>query len=371
MLFAFIIFFTAFAAAPGGTQSPPAPVLVITKDDIRIEQDIAGGYHLWIRKTADIGSVLITESTEDPAGKSASYALRDRNKNPVNGEEKRILNGKFLDTSNGLYSLIDSTPEPYQPFGEAFHVFIPYVVVYGYPGSREGEIQVLDGTFLSIRAFAKPYADYSGPYKDNPFVMRMVQKVNEGPPGKFDENAVQSFTDIARQGGGKAERSTSDDLPKTITGVLDSAKGPDLDLVLALDTTASMTDDLVTLKKTLVPMIREHTDRFTSFRVGLLLYRDYFEDYLTRPLPFTDNLDKLQALITAAAAAGGRDIPEAVYEALYMSIISYQWLASSRLIILVGDAPPHPRPRGNVTPDMVFSAAKDKGIEITTIILPD
>jgi hypothetical protein len=75
-------------------------------------------------------------------------------------------------------------------------------------------------------------------------------------------------------------------------------------------------------------------------------------------------------MIDSVSVAGGRDLPEAVYEALYGAEISYQWTAPERLIILVGDAPPHPRPRGKVTSDMVFAAAKEKGIKITTIILP-
>jgi hypothetical protein len=358
--------------APAHADPSAGAELAVGKDDIEIEQDIVGGYHLWIRKAPGIGSVLITESSADPARQSASFALRDPDKNPVNGEEKRILNGKPLDPSKGLYSLIDSTPETHPPLGEAFHIFIPYIVVFGYPWSREGEIQVLDGTFLNIRSFAKPFADYAGAYRDNPFVLRVTQKPLEGPPAaNYMPETVRKYTDIAREGGGQALFSEGEqDLPKKIAGALDSVTGDELDLVLALDTTDSMTNDMPHLKKELVPLVREHAGRFTKFRVGLLLYRDYFDEYLNKALPFTDSLEKLQAQIDSVRVAGGRDIPEAVYEALYAGIVSYEWQARERLILLVGDAPPHPRPRGKVTPEMVFQAAKEKGIEITTIILP-
>jgi hypothetical protein len=357
---------------PAAAAASSARDLEVGTADIQIEQDIVGGYNLWIRKTPGIGSVLITESTADPAAQAASYALRDPDKNPVNGDEKRLLDGKPLEPSKGLYSLIDSTPEPRAGLGEAFHIFIPYIVIYGYPWSRQGEIQVLDGTFLNIRTFEKQYADYTGAYRDNPFLLRVTQKPLEGPPAaNYMPDTVKTYTEIASEGGGEVFFSTGeDDLPKKIADVLDSIEGPELDLVLALDTTDSMTNDMPSLRKELVPLVREHTSRFTRFRVALLLYRDYFDEYLNKALPFTDSLDALQKQIDSVRVAGGRDLPEAVYEALYAGITGYSWSAASRRILLVGDAPPHPRPRGKVTPEMVVEAAREKDIRITTIILP-
>jgi hypothetical protein len=372
MLLALIFAALLIAPTPAGADPSTLPDLEVDTDMIRIEQDISGGYQLWIRKTPGIGSVLITESTADPAEQAASSALRDPKKNPVNGDEKRLLDGKPLDPSRGLYSLIDSTTENHGELGEAFHVFIPYIVIYGYPWARQGEIQVLDGTFLNIRAFTKPYADYTGSYRDNPFVLRVTQKPLEGPPtANYMRETVETYTNIAKQGGGEAMFSIGEgDLPEKIAAALDSVTGDSLDMVLALDTTDSMTNDMPHLKESLVPLIRDHTARFSRFRVGLLLYRDYFEEYLYKPLPFTDSLEKLQSLINAAGVLGGRDIPEAIYEALYAAVLAYEWEAPSRLILLVGDAPPHPRPRGKVTAEMVFEAARERNVEITTIILP-
>lgn len=373
MFFALLVIILSLCAAPPANAAPSAAGgLAIGMEDIRIEQNISGGYDLWIRKTAAIGSVLITESTADPLKQAASYALRDPKKNPVNGDEKRLLDGKPLDPSKGLYSLIDSTPEPHSELGQAFHIFIPYIVVYGYPWARQGEVQVLDGTFLNIRAFARPYGDYTGAYRDNPYMLRVTQKPLEGPPAaNYMPDTVKTYTAIASEGGGEVIYSTGeDDLPKKIAEVLDSIVGPELDLVLALDTTDSMTNDMPGLRKELVPLVREHTARFTHFRVGLLLYRDYFDEYLNKALPFTDSLETLQKMVDSVRVAGGRDLPEAIYEALYAGITGYEWKAASRLILLVGDAPPHPRPRGRVTPEMVMEGAHEKGIRITTIILP-
>ena len=347
--------------------------LKLAGSDLRIKQSLEGGYHLWIRKRGDINSVLLAESTADPDKKEDSYTLRNPMYHPVNGDEKRILDGKMMDPGK-LFFLLDSTPEIHEELGKAFHIFIPYVVIYGYSWSREGEIQVLDGAFLNIRAFAKNYADYSAPYKDNPYVLRVTQlpaEIVEEADTTFMEAAVASFTGIAEEGGGKALRSAGgEDLIKKIDQVLGEAKGSSLDLVLALDTTRSMKNDMPHLRKQIVPLISKHSSRFSHYRLGLLFYRDYFEEYLVKPFPFVTSLEDIQKSIDRVRVAGGRDIPEAVFEALYTSIHYYNWQAESRLIILIGDAPPHPRPRGKITPEMVYKAAEAAGITINTIILP-
>ncbi|PKL09703.1 MAG: hypothetical protein CVV51_02355, partial [Spirochaetae bacterium HGW-Spirochaetae-7] len=110
--------------------------LAVAATDLRIEQRDDGGYHLFIRAKSGIGSVLLVESTKDPGGVADNYAYRAELWNPVNGDEKRLLNGAFIDPRAGLWSLIDSTPEADAQLGSAFHVFIPWVVAYGYSWSR-------------------------------------------------------------------------------------------------------------------------------------------------------------------------------------------------------------------------------------------
>ena len=136
--------------------------LVIEQGDIRLEKDSESGYHLYIRKKPNINSVILVETTKDPTGQEANYAYRAENYNPINGDEKRILNGEFLNSEYAKYSLIDSTPEKDSKFGEAFHIYIPEELSYGYPWTRNGKIPVEKGTFINIRSFEKPYADYTG-----------------------------------------------------------------------------------------------------------------------------------------------------------------------------------------------------------------
>ena len=346
--------------------------LSIGPGDLFMEQGRDGGYHLWIKKKPGIGSVLLTESTADPARKEAVYALRNPVYHPVNGDERRRLDGEFLDTSKGLYSLIDSTPEPHEVFGEAFHIYVPYVVDFGYAWTRSGELQVLDGTYLNIRAFPLKYADYDGGFFDNPFVMRLVQKPLEGPPeDNYMDETLKDYREIASEGGGEAILSTGEadilDKLKTLVG---NAGGKSLDLVLALDTTESMKNDMPHLRLSLVPLLEEIAAGYERLRFGIVFYKDYMEQYVTRTVPFEPDLSTAQKVLDSIRVFGGRDIPEAVYEALYAGVHGFPWAAESKMIVLIGDAPPHPRPRGSVTKEMVYRDAKAFGVELHTIILP-
>ncbi|MFQ3619367.1 MAG: vWA domain-containing protein [Spirochaetales bacterium] len=362
-------------ASPAQTNRPalnPEADISIGLEDIRIEQSLEGGYFLWIRKKKDINSVLLTESTEDPARRLASFAYRSKTYNSYNGDEIRILNSQILNPGPGRYFLVDSTPEPDEQFGLAFRLFIPYVLEYGYPWSRQGEVLVTDGTYLNIRSFAKPYADYTGTFKDNPFVFRIIQRVIPLPrPEKILSDIKEEFSKITEETKGETYESTGEeDMIEKIARIIDQQKGKTLDLILTLDTTQSMEDDIPYLRKLLVPMVAERIKGFDRIRIGLTLYRDYMEEYLTRSYPFTTDLNQLQRMIDAIRVAGGRDIPEAVHEGIYAAIHNYTWEAASRVIIVIGDAPPHPIPRGKITEEMVKKDAEDRNILVYTIILP-
>ena len=141
----------------------------ITANDIKMieEKNDDGelqGYHLYIRKIKGVESVLLTETTRDPNGKADNYAYRALEYNPINGDEMRILDGKPLVSEGAKYSLIDSTTEKVEGLGDAFHIFIPLTLQFGYEWSRNGIVEIGRGTFINIRTFEKPYADYTGEY---------------------------------------------------------------------------------------------------------------------------------------------------------------------------------------------------------------
>lgn len=340
--------------------------LSIAQDDLRIEQRVDGGFHLFIRKKPDIASILISESTRDAQFLEANYAYRVPAWNEINGNEVRVLNGQELPPPNKY--LLDSTPEPDEQFGAAFHIYIPYILDFGYETGRHGEIYVKDGVYFNLRAFALPYADYFGAFQDNPYLLSIAQKPLSGPPDdNYMADALQTFSSIS--GGGRGEMRLSkgpDDIVEIIGDILQKEEQP-FDLVICLDTTASMKDDIAAIRAHLVGLLAKIKTQ--DSRVGMVLYKDYREAYLVKPIPFTKDLTALQEEINKITTGGGKDIPEAVHEALYEAL-GFPWASASRFIILIGDAPPHPRPQGRITEQMVIGTSVEKQVKIYTILLP-
>ena len=347
--------------------------LSLNAQDLRIEQGADGGYHLYIRKKTGMASVLLTESTKDFTMQEDNYAYRSPLWNPVNGNEIRILEGSPIPREYQIWSLIDSTSEIHPLLGECFHIYIPYIIEYGYADTRRnGEVYVVDGTYLNIRAFSLPYGDYRGIFQDNPFILRVTQKPLEGPPaGNYMKETREAFQEIAGQGRGNLIYSSGPgDLVDKIKDILDEEIGQDLDIVLCLDTTGSMSNDIDAIRKMLTPALESMIPSFKDFRIGMLLYKDYYEEYLTKVIPFTRDFAVFQQNLNAIQVRGGRDIPEAVHEALYDAAVKFPWEGESKLIILIGDAPPHLRQRGKISKAMAYQAMSERGIRVHAIILP-
>ena len=381
--------------------------LRITASDVRLVRDTKqGGYHLYVKKTDKVNSILLTETTKDPAGKSDSYAYRAKEYNKINGDEIRYLDGKKLESEGAKYSLVDSTAENTSFFGPAFHIYIPETIVYGYEWSRHGEVTIGKGTFINIRSFEKPYADYSGDYMDSPFMfdLKVTKKPKPAPkpapapapepepipvPEPVEEPETV-LTDDYNPLASEKFKEMSDDIiyskgPETIIedikGLLEGIEDKDnLDLVFAIDATGSMKNDLDKLKTDMQPLLAEIFGGSPGTRVGLLFYRDYgdtfkYMDLPVKVFPFTSNFTSFSKNLNSIRIYGkeGGDIPEAVYEAMYASCEFYSWRnTAQKKIILIGDAEPHPTPRGSgkYSKDYVMEIAASRKIKIHSILLP-
>ena len=329
--------------------------LRIKADDVKLipEEDKAlGGYHLYIRKLPKVESVLLTETTRDPTGRNDSYTYRAKEYNKINGDEIRYLDGKPLVSEGAKYSLVDSTVENTDFFGPAFHIYIPSTIYYGYPWTRNGQIDIAKGTFINIRTFDKPYADYTGNYMDSPFMFDLVIKKRTlpKPPVVVEETIItDNYNPIA----GEKFKEMSEEIvyshgPETIIeDILKILNDGDLknnsDIVFAIDATGSMKNDIEKLKKDLLPAMEEYFGNNSNTRVGLLFYRDYGDNFKYMDLPikvfgFTDNFQSFAKNLNSIKILGreGGDIPEAVYEAMYGAAQFYNWRPDSkRQIILI------------------------------------
>jgi Mg-chelatase subunit ChlD len=186
------------------------------------------------------------------------------------------------------------------------------------------------------------------------------------------KDTVTTFRDLAEKTEGKVlYAKNADDIIPQIRAALEPAGTKPLDLVFVIDATESMKDDIAKMRELIQSNLEEELPKYRSWRVALVLYKDYFEDFMVKQAcPFTADLAVFRKALDGFRVQGGRDIPEAVYEGLD-GALSLPWNPDSeKKIILIGDAPPHPRPRGRVTKEMVYAAAAEKGVQMNVIILP-
>ena len=143
----------------------------------------------------------------------------------------------------------------------------------------------------------------------------------------------------------------------------------DVDIAFVVDATGSMEDEIEFLKLELEDVIRSTMDKYSSLslRAASVFYRDKRDEYLTKNVPFNDDLLKTLNFIKLQNAKGGGDFPEAVDDALEVALDSLQWSKSTRtkLLFLILDAPPHKEAKEKIQQQILKAAAM--GIRIVPI----
>jgi hypothetical protein len=121
--------------------------------------------------------------------------------------------------------------------------------------------------------------------------------------------------------------------------------GRAIEAVFVLDTTGSMSGLLEGAKRKIWSIADAMGgQRGVPVRIGLVAYRDRGDDYVTRRVELTEDLDAVWGELRALQAGGGGDTPESVNQALFEAVEHMRWSPGAgvyRVIFLVGDAPPH------------------------------
>jgi hypothetical protein len=151
-----------------------------------------------------------------------------------------------------------------------------------------------------------------------------------------------------------------------------AAAAAKMDIVFALDTTGSMSGLIAGAKAKIweIARLAQQGRPQPELRVGLVAYRDQGDEYVTKVLPLTGDLDKVYAALSDLTAGGGGDHPEHVLKGLEDAVGQMPWSdapSAVKLVYLVGDAPPHHDYRDGVTLEGVLAAARGKGIRISAI----
>lgn len=119
-----------------------------------------------------------------------------------------------------------------------------------------------------------------------------------------------------------------------------------LDLVLVIDTTGSMGDEIAYLQRELIGITRNAAQAVPglSVRYGLVAYRDQGDEYVVKSYGFTPRAGQMNRWLRGLSAQGGGDYPEAAAAALNTGLqLDWRRGKGKRLLLHVADAPPHDR----------------------------
>ncbi len=140
-----------------------------------------------------------------------------------------------------------------------------------------------------------------------------------------------------------------------------------LDLMLVVDTTGSMGDEIRFLQSELRSIIASITARHRELdiRIGFVFYRDLEDEYVTRTVAFDRDVGRAQGALARQQADGGGDYPEAMDQAIARAV-GQEWRADAvKSLLLVADAPPHDNLFGPTW--QAAEAARAKRIHITPV----
>lgn len=144
-----------------------------------------------------------------------------------------------------------------------------------------------------------------------------------------------------------------------------------VDVAFVVDATGSMGDEINYLQAELLDVVNRVKEGLpgVDLQLGSVFYRDQNEEYLTRVQPFSSNTDEVMKFMEAQYASGGGDYPEAVEAAMEAALDSLQWRddASTRLLFLVLDAPPHQEEENRKRMQVAVTKAAMQGIQIIPV----
>ncbi|MBK1718513.1 hypothetical protein CKO27_12830 [Thiocystis violacea] len=152
----------------------------------------------------------------------------------------------------------------------------------------------------------------------------------------------------------------------------DTGQHPVIEAVFVLDTTGSMGGLIQAAKDKIwsIASTMAAGQPAPEIRMGLVAYRDRGDDYVTRVVDLTKDLDSLHGELMQFQAQGGGDGPESVNQALHEALERIGWSRDPsvyRVIFLVGDAPAHMDYPNDIPYTQTMAETKRRGIRVNAI----
>lgn len=228
----------------------------------------------------------------------------------------------------------------------------------------EAEGRALQGAYVTV-------SDMNGS------VIRTVVSDHEGMCYVYynlkGENGIPAKADVSFKGETASVELTSDALLEgTVTEININATraAKALDLMLVVDTTGSMGDEISYLQAELDDVVSRVSRMNANLPVNLSVnfYRDLEDDYVVRSYPFSYNINEQMSYLRAEYANGGGDYEEAVELALNDAVNGHVWDEDAvKIMFLVLDAPPHLNENVKASLSATIDAASAQGIRIIPV----
>lgn len=171
---------------------------------------------------------------------------------------------------------------------------------------------------------------------------------------------------------GLASRSTLSQMdPQVFARLRDylgSLRQRDLDLVLVMDATSSMLPMVNEARAGVDALILFMSELSRTMRLAFIAYRDHDNKPVWEGERFTDNINTIREFLFKLRITGGADLPEAVCDGV-CACRELNWRKdSTRMIVLIGDAPPHAEDESKLFRELEWHA--QKGNVVHTVHVP-
>ena len=130
-------------------------------------------------------------------------------------------------------------------------------------------------------------------------------------------------------------------------GFVQTLRRNGLDIVITFDSTGSMGGEISEVKEQIKRIGGTLLKLVPKARISICTYRDSGDAFVAEGLPLTSDIAEIDSYLAGISADGGGDEPEAVQEGLRWAVDKNQFRSGARkMLLLFGDAPPHPQDLG-------------------------
>jgi hypothetical protein len=164
-------------------------------------------------------------------------------------------------------------------------------------------------------------------------------------PSNRDSPSIWNARVTLAGAGGLSTGDIDGSLAPTFRRTLHGLRKSGLDIVFVFDSTGSMGSVLKATKRHILRTVEVLRVLVPSAQVGVVTFRDYGqdEDYLLRSVPLESTGFRAMSFVRTITAWGGGDEPEAVLDGLQAAFRMNWEEGARRVVVLIGDAPPHER----------------------------